>query len=296
MKLNKWIILLLLSVIWGSSFILIKKSLQGVSALELGALRIIFAATILLLTGWRDLRGLSRTEYKWLAVTGLVGTFIPVFLFAVAQMHISSSMAALLNSLTPLHTLVIASILYKRQFGVYQIWGLILGLMGSVILVLASGGGLQGEWYWSLPIIVATVCYGLNANFLKQHLSHLNPLTVTKANFALIVLPAIVVLLFTDFGWDSSNSLQMQSLGYIFILALFGTALAKVMFNKLIQISSAVFGSLVTYTMPVMALMWGYLDGEHISAYQLLGGVVVIVGVYLTGKYARSKRVLPRNQ
>ncbi len=285
---NKWVLLLLLSIIWGSSFILIKKGLLGLNPFQLGALRILFTTVILLATGWSDLRGLLSSEWKWIAITGFLGTFVPVFLFSNAQQYVSSSMAALLNSLTPLQTFVIASILYARSFGRFQIAGLVLGLLGSVILVTASGGGLSGQWYGSLPIVLATFCYGLNANFLKNHLSHLSPLTVTKANFVVILVPALIVLLISDFRLDTQDLVQVESMGYILILALLGTALAKVMFNRLIQISSAVFGSLVTYTMPVMALMWGYLDGEAVSWTQLLGGLIVIVGVYLTGRVSRS--------
>ncbi len=258
---------------------------------QLGSVRVIFTAILLLMTGVGDLFGLSRKEWKWLGLSGVLGTLIPAFLFAAAQEHISSSMAALLNSLTPFNTFILSTLLYARRFGVFQIWGLALGVMGSIILVLSSGGGVHGAWQWSLLVVAATICYAFNANIIQQYLGHLRPLTVTKANFVAILIPALLIFALSGFRLDVQNTQQVNAILYLLVLSLFGTALAKILFNRLIQISSAVFGSLVTYTMPIMALFWGYMDGEYISLYQLLGGAIIIIGVYLTGKYAR-----PMNQ
>ncbi len=286
---NKWTYLAILSLIWGSSFILMKKALLGLTPIQLGVFRIVFTAAVLMLTGWRDLRRLSARDWKWLAITGAIGTLIPVFLFAFGQTHVHSSTAALLNSLTPINTFVISVLLYGVLVRRWQTLGLLLGLLGSVVLLWQGLIGWNTGASYSLLIVLATVCYGFNANFLKQKLAHLPALTVTKANFASILLPALIALAFSDFDFISVQPSQLRALAYVAILAIFGTAFAKIMFNDLIQKTSAVFASSVTYTMPVVALLWGFLDGENIYASQILGGLMIITGIYLIGRKRMSR-------
>ncbi len=281
---NKWTYLAILSLIWGSSFILMKKALIGLTPIQLGAFRIVFTAIVLLFSGWRDLRGLSRRDWKWLAITGAIGTLIPVFLFAFAQTQIHSSTAALLNSLTPIQTFIISVLFYGVLVRRWQALGLVLGLVGSIVLLWQGLAEWNTGASFSLLIILATLCYGFNANFIKQKLSHLPALTLTKANFVSIILPALVVLGFSNFDFQHVDSSQYRALGFVAILAVFGTAFAKILFNELIKKTSAVFASSVTYTMPVVALFWGFMDGEDIYYTQILGGVLIIVGIYLIGK------------
>ena len=231
--------------------------------------------------------GLSRYHWKWLIITGLLGTFFPSFFFAFAQLHIDSSVAAILNSLTPIFTVLVGITLFATRMLARQYFGVVLGFVGSLGLVW---GGAQinpnQPIGYVLLIISASMCYAINIHFLKHKLSAVSPMAMTLGNFIAILPPALIMLFFSDFF--SFQKLQnpevITSLGYVATLAFFGTAIAKVMFNRFVKIASTVFVSSVTYTLPIVALFWGTLDGEKISSFQLLSTVVIIVGVSLAHK------------
>lgn len=284
---NKWLYLFLLSLIWGSSYILIKRGLVGLSPIELGSARIVISTAFLLVLGFNSLSGLSRYHWKWLIITGLLGTFFPSFFFAFAQLHIDSSVAAILNSLTPIFTVLVGITLFATRMLARQYFGVVLGFVGSLGLVW---GGAQinpnQPIGYILLIISASMCYAINIHFLKHKLSAVSPMAMTLGNFIAILPPALIMLFFSDFF--SFQKLQnpevITSLGYVATLAFFGTAIAKVMFNRFVKMASTVFVSSVTYTLPIVALFWGTLDGEKISSYQLLSTVVILAGVFLAHK------------
>lgn len=284
---NKWLYLFLLSLIWGSSYILIKRGLVGLSPIELGSARIVISTVFLLVLGFNSLSGLSRYHWKWLIITGFLGTFFPSFFFAFAQLHIDSSVAAILNSLTPIFTVLVGITLFATRMLARQYFGVVLGFVGSLGLVW---GGAQinpnQPIGYVLLIISASMCYAINIHFLKHKLSAVSPMAMTLGNFIAILPPALIMLFFSDFF--SFQKLQnpevITSLGYVATLAFFGTAIAKVMFNRFVKMASTVFVSSVTYTLPIVALFWGTLDGEKISSYQLLSSVVILVGVSLAHK------------
>jgi drug/metabolite transporter (DMT)-like permease len=284
---NKWLYLFLLSLIWGSSYILIKRGLVGLSPIELGSARIVISTVFLLVLGFNSLSGLSRYHWKWLIITGFLGTFFPSFFFAFAQLHIDSSVAAILNSLTPIFTVLVGITLFATRMLARQYFGVVLGFVGSLGLVW---GGAQinpnQPIGYVLLIISASMCYAINIHFLKHKLSAVSPMAMTLGNFIAILPPALIMLFFSDFF--SFQKLQnpevITSLGYVATLAFFGTAIAKVMFNRFVKMASTVFVSSVTYTLPIVALFWGTLDGEKISGYQLLSTVVILVGVSLAHK------------
>jgi drug/metabolite transporter (DMT)-like permease len=284
---NKWLYLFLLSLIWGSSYILIKRGLVGLSPIELGSVRIVISTVFLLVLGFNSLSGLSRYHWKWLIITGFLGTFFPSFFFAFAQLHIDSSVAAILNSLTPIFTVLVGITLFATRMLARQYFGVVLGFVGSLGLVW---GGAQinpnQPIGYVLLIISASMCYAINIHFLKHKLSAVSPMAMTLGNFIAILPPALIMLFFSDFF--SFQKLQnpevITSLGYVATLAFFGTAIAKVMFNRFVKMASTVFVSSVTYTLPIVALFWGTLDGEKISSYQLLSTVVILVGVSLAHK------------
>ena len=284
---NKWLYLFLLSLIWGSSYILIKRGLVGLSPIELGSARIVISTVFLLILGFKSLSGLSRYHWKWLIITGFLGTFFPSFFFAFAQLQIDSSVAAILNSLTPIFTVLVGITLFATRMLARQYFGVLLGFIGSLGLVW---GGAQinpnQPTGYVLLIISASMCYAINIHFLKHKLSAVSPMAMTLGNFIAILPPALIMLFFSDFF--SFQKLQnpevITSLGYVATLAFFGTAIAKVMFNRFVKMASTVFVSSVTYTLPIVALFWGTLDGEKISSYQLLSTAVILVGVSLAHK------------
>jgi drug/metabolite transporter (DMT)-like permease len=283
---NKWVYLFILSLIWGSSFILIKKGLVGLNAYQLGSLRIVLTSLFLFSVGFKSIKQIRKKHWLWIAVSGFVSSFFPPYLFALAQEHIDSAVASILNSLTPLATVIVGVLFFRILSTKRQILGVFIGLLGSILLILA-GADIHADqnYMFSLLILIATLGYALNVNILKKYLTDISALAVTTGNFMFIFLPALVLLYTSGFFEMVIQSEEMQiSVGYIAILSLFGTALAKVLFNKMIQISSPVFASSVTYTMPLVAVLWGVLDGEQFVFMQLIAAAVILIGVYLSNK------------
>lgn len=281
----KWVLLIGLALIWGSSFILIKRGLIGLTPMQLGSLRILFAAIFLLLIGFKSVFKIPKPQWKYIALTSLFGTFIPAYLFAIAQTEIDSSVSSILNSLTPLNTLVLGTLAFGLQFKRNQIFGVIIGLIGSVLLIL--NGALhnpQQNYYYAILIIIASICYATNVNLVKKHLSNLSPLSITTGNFLVLLFPALLVLLSTPF-FDTIHLESVQNaVLFIMLLGVVGTGIANIIFFKTIQISSPVFATSVTYLIPIVAFFWGMLDNEMLTPVQFLGAFIILIGVYLSAK------------
>ncbi len=284
---QKWLYLIVLSVIWGSSFILIKKGLIGLTPLQLGALRVLITGIILIAVGYKSLRTIPKNKWRWIVISGMLGTFFPAFLFAFAETEVDSSVASILNSLVPLNTVLFGFALFKITTTRRQTFGVIIGFIGTGVLI-ASGKQLNPDqnYFYAGFIILATIMYALNVNIIKKHLQEQKPMAIAAGNFIAIMLPSLIILFFTNFFTETtlSNPKMITSLGYILLLCIFGTAIAKVMFNKLVQISTPVFASSVTYMMTIVAVLWGVLDGEKLSIYQVLGGIIILLGVYLANR------------
>lgn len=284
---KKWIYLVILSLIWGSSFILIKKGLIGLTPLQLGALRIIISGIFIFIFGFHTLKNIKREQWKWLIISGFIGTFFPAFLFAFAETEIDSAVASILNSLTPLNTILIGFSIFKIASSTRQIIGVAIGFIGTALLIL-KGADLNPDqnYLYAGFVVMATIMYGANVNIIKKHLQEVKAITIAIGNFAAIMIPAGIVLFSTDFVEKASfqNETFIKSVGYVIILSAFGTAMAKVLFNKLVQMSTPVFASSVTYSMPVIALMWGIIDGEGFSVLQGLATVLILLGIYMANK------------
>lgn len=281
----KWVLLSILSLIWGSSFILIKKGLIGLSPIQLGSLRILFAGFFLILVGFKSLSKISFQQWKFIALTAFFGTFIPAYLFAIAQTEIDSSVSSILNSLTPLNTLVLGSLAFGLHFRRNQIIGVIIGLIGSALLILNGAmNHPEQNYYYALLVIIASICYATNVNLVKKHLSGMAPLSITTGNFLVLLLPAGLILYFTDFLNVVSIPQVQHSMLFIVILGVIGTGIANIIFFKLIQLSSPVFATSVTYLIPIVAFFWGLLDNEMLTPIQFVGAFIVLIGVYLSAK------------
>lgn len=295
MKLNKWFYLISLSLIWGSSFILIKKALVGLEADQLGSLRIIFSSIIIILIAWKRLSKITKLEWKWITISAFLGSFFPAFLFAFAEKEIDSAVASIINSIVPLNTLIIGMVLFNIRSTKRQIIGVLIGLAGTYMLIM-SGIKLNPDqnYLYSGFVILCSFLYALNVNIIKKYLQHLSALTITVGHFAVIIIPAAIVFYFSDFDVNSlKNQKTIDSIIYVLILAVFGTALAKILFNKLIKISSPVFASSVTYSMLIVSIFWGLVDGEKFSIYQLIATIIIILGVLLTNKKSPPKNLNP---
>ncbi len=281
----KWIILTALAFIWGSSFILIKLGLKGLNPFQLGSLRIIFCAVFLLTVGYKSLANIAQHQWKYVALTSLFGTFVPAYLFAIAETKVSSSICSILNSLTPLNTLILGAIAFGLNFRRNQILGIIIGLIGTAILIFnGNSQGVSNDYSYAAFVFIATICYATNVNLIKKYLSDVKPLSITTGNFLVMLIPAAIILFCTDFSTKMNLPETHHSMLFVLILGVVGTGVANVIFYKLIQISSPIFASSVTYLIPIVACLWGFMDHEVITPMQLLGAFIILSGVYLANR------------
>ncbi|MDN5214814.1 DMT family transporter [Fulvivirgaceae bacterium BMA12] len=280
-----WFLLIIVALIWGSSFILIKKGLISFNAMEVGALRIFSAGLFLLPLAISKLKTIkSRTEWLVVFIVGLCGSLIPAFLFAQAQTQLTSSVTGLINAVTPLMTLVVGAAFFKRPITRKKGVGLLVGFMGSLILIMGGTSGNLGDLnLYALLVIAATICYGFNLNLIKTYLSKLPAVSIVSISL-LLVLPISGYYLFHDglFLAKFETATEVYwSLTAILILGVVGTAIALILFNRLVHLKDPVFASSVTYLIPAVAIVWGVIDGEVLLLAHYLGIIIISVGIYI---------------
>ena len=284
---KKWFYLFLLALTWGSSFILIKKGLLGLSPFQLGSLRTVLSSVFIFSIGFKSLKTIETHHWKWIVITGFIGTFFPSFLFAFAETEVDSGVVSVLNSLVPLNTVLIGLAVFKISTTRTQVFGVILGFLGASMLIFNNIELRPDQNYlYAGLVVLATVMYASSVNIIKRYLQDVKPLAIATGNFVAILVPALVVLSFSNF-FSSETFLDDSiyiSISCVVILSLFGTVMAKIVFNSLIQISSPVFASSVAYLMPLVALLWGLLDGEVFGLNQGLASLLILLGVYLVNK------------
>ena len=286
----KWLIFIGLSFVWGSSFILMKLAMLHLSPTQVGAFRMIIAGIFLLLLFYKRLFHISKRHWKYLFFISISGTFIPVFLFTFAIQHIDSGVVAILNSFTPLNTLIVGYFFFQYLFTRRQLTGIFIGIVGTIMLVYQSADVNPGDNYWyALLVLVATLGYAINVNVIKKHLADLDAISIATGNFAWVLLPSMLVLYLTGFfEMDYMQEPVLIAIGYVGLLAIFGTAVAMIYFNKMVHIASPLFASSVTYTIPLIAVLWGIWDDEKISLLQILAGGIILLGVYIVNSKGSS--------
>jgi drug/metabolite transporter (DMT)-like permease len=286
-----WSILTGLALIWGSSFILIKRGLEVFSSQEVGALRLSITFLVLSPFAIKRISKLKKEEWKYLVFLS-IGSALPAFLFAKAQTGIDSSLAGILNSLTPLFTMIIGLSFFSLKTKWFNIAGVLIGLAGAIGLISISGGrSFEFNFQYAIYIIIATICYATNVNLVKYKLKETDAFTITIFSFFITGLPVLLYLfIFTDFMRKmATEPSALEGLGYISILAVIGTGLALFAFNRLVKIASPLFASSVTYLIPIVAISWGAIDGEKMSFISYLWMAVILLGIFLVNK----KKIIP---
>jgi drug/metabolite transporter (DMT)-like permease len=284
-----WLLLLLLACIWGSSFILMKKGMFAedgtaiFSSEQVGSLRMLIAALALLPISIGKLKKLSWKNILPLAIVGFCGNFFPAFLFTYAETGISSGLAGMLNSFTPIFTIIIGFLFFKTKLTNKQIIGTVIGTLGIIALVLTGKtASLNGDWDHILAIVLATLLYAISLTTIKNKLSNFNSFEITSLAFLIIFPFSICGFFLTDtIQTFNSNPMANQGIFYIIILSIVGTALAVVLFNRIIAFSSALFASSVTYFIPIVAVLIGFTFGETINLWQVLSMLIVLSGVII---------------
>ncbi len=288
-KTNQYIVLFLLAFVWGGSFILMKKGLESFDYMQVAALRIFFTFVMLLPFAIKRVKRVKKEHIKSLIIVAIIGNGLPSFMFTIAQTEISSSLAGILNSTTPIFTLIAGFIFYKTKAKVISVIGIFIGLVGTLGLILQGNSNIfTGNNWYAIFVIIASVFYAINLNEIKKFLQDLDALTITSVAFLFTGPIAGVYLLFTDVSDRIIETKAVENLGYIFILALFSSVIAVTIFNVLVKKVSTLFSSSVTYVIPIFAIMWGLLDGEIVSIAQILWMIVILSGVYLVNHSKKS--------
>jgi drug/metabolite transporter (DMT)-like permease len=286
---QNWLLLLLLTVIWGTSYILIKKSLVAFSPLEVAALRVsisFLCAAPFVVTAFRTI---PRDKYFTIFQIGVFGSGAPGFLFALSMTKSDSAVNGILNSLSPIWTLIIGYFLFRIPVAGAKIFGVIIGFLGALVLVLGKNNGhIQADIYYSFLPVVATFCYGMSTNITKQKLQDQSPIYTTSLAMSMIGIPSLIGLAFSNAPSKIASGAAWMSLASVIALAVFGTLIAWMLFYRLVQRTDALFAASVTYLIPVVAIGWGIFDGEMLSLLQLGGMVLILVGVYFTTKQKAS--------
>jgi len=277
-KLINWSILILLSLIWGSSFILMKKGLRSFNSIQIASLRIFISYLFLLPVALSNIRRINRGNILSLIIIGFIGSAFPAFLYPFAQREIDSSVAGMLNSLTPLFTLLTGIIIYRRQAKWNQVAGIMLGLTGAAGLLYR--GSLSFD-VMGLLIVLATFFYGISTNQVTL-IKGMNGVVITSLAFFIIGPFAGISLLVSDFGPALETENWLQNLGFISILSIFGSGIALMLFNVLIIRTSPVYAVTVTYLAPLVSTLWGFYDGESITPFMIISVICILAGVYLT--------------
>lgn len=288
-----WVLLLLLALIWGSSFILIKQGLVSLSPGEVGSLRIFTASVCMLPFAVSRIRLVQKGEWKFLITVGLMGSLLPSFLFAVAQTQLPSSITGVMNALTPIFTILMGWLIYSKRQTPRIIIGIILGFAGTALLITARSDGSFTINYYAFLVVLATIFYAANVNIIKEHLHRLKSLAITSISLVMVGPPAAIYLFgFTPFVTHVTEGSQvLLASGYIVLLGIMGTAIALILFNKLVQITDPVFTSSVTYLIPLVAVSWGLFDGESLILAQVIGIVTILTGVYISNRTKRTTKV-----
>ncbi len=285
-KFFNWFLFVILSFVWGSSFILMKEGLKQLSAYEVAALRMFSAGIVLLPFALKAFRSIQRKEMGLIILTGMLGSFIPAVLFCVAETKIDSALAGMLNALTPLLVIIAGALFFNSPVQWKKLLGVLVGFGGMLLLFFAktANAGNSNLFFASL-ILIATFCYGLNVNIINKYLKHISSLHIAAVAFVSLLIPSVIILIasgyqhhsFTDYAFIKATAASV-------VLGVFGTAVASVLFYMLMKRAGPLFSSMVTYGVPFFALMWGLLAGETITLLQIVGLLIILLGVYLANR------------
>lgn len=278
-----WIQLIILAIIWGSSFILIKKSLVNLTPVQLASFRIGFACMAFIPYVIMNFKSIEWKKWHKLLMVGLTTTGIPSFCFAISQTRVSSGTAGILNSLTPIFTLLISVLVFKEKFKWAKMIGVVIGFSGAALLIYQNSSGDQSSnIYYILLILLATICYGFNANIVKSFFPTTPSLIVSAGAFFLVGLPCLVyILVHGDLYYAITHSSMHISLLSALVLSLLCTVIANVIFYNLVQNTTPVFASSVTFLIPIAAVLWAIFDGEHVGWSHLASMILILIALIL---------------
>jgi len=285
-----WFIFILLSIIWGSSFIMMKEGLLHLSAYQVASLRIVFSGIVLLPSAIKHFRNIPKDKLGVIFLSGVLGSLLPAYLFCVAEIGIDSALAGTLNSLTPIFVIITGALFFNSRTSSNKIAGILIAFTGSILLLVSKGNMQESQnlVYVSF-VVIATICYGLNVNMVYKHLQNIGSLQIAAVALTLNTIPALIVLIATGyFNLPLTSEGVLYSTGQAALLGILGTAVASIIFYKLVKSAGAVFASMVTYGIPIIANFWGMIYGEEVGLKQFGCLLLILTGVYLANRRGSS--------
>ncbi|MBN1634297.1 MAG: DMT family transporter [Ignavibacteria bacterium] len=282
-----WVLLIILTFVWGSSYILMKIGLKAYPPDELGSARIAITFVVLLPLAIKNMKAIPREKLGYVFIVGLLGNLIPAYLFALAQTNLESSLTGIINALTPVFTVIVAYFYLKNKITLIQLAGLVLGILGcaGISMVNSQDGGFGRINLYAWLVVLATILYAVAVNIIKLHFQNVGTIALSSLSIFFVGPFALIYVLTTDFIPRSLSFTQSgESLIAIIVLSVIGTAFAIILYNKVIQIKGPVFASTVTFMMPLVSIFWGLLDGEKLFLLHYAGLALTFAGVYLTNR------------
>ena len=284
-KLINWLLFTGLSLIWGSSFLLIKIGLENLSPYEVASLRILSAGVVLTPFAFRAFKQVPLNKIGFIILSGLLGSFFPAFLFCIAETKLDSALTGMLNSLTPLCAVIIGTVFFKMKTSILKITGILVGLLGLFFLVSPTGQLHLNNFPYILLIILATVFYAINVNVVSRKLGNVGAINTASVAFVLLIIPCLIVLFLSGYFSRPLNQYGIiKSTAAGCVLGMVGTAFATILFYRLVKRAGALFSAMVTYGIPFVAAGWGVAYGEHVTLFQVGCLGIILSGVYLANK------------
>lgn len=290
-KIITWGLLLLLSCIWGSSYILMKKALIVFNPEEVTYLRIALAAIFLLPYAIPHLGKITWQQYFFLALVGILGTWLPLLFFAIAQQHIDSGIHGVLHSLTPAFVLVIGITFFHNKIVKNEIIGIVLSIGGAVLLMFAESGGLLTSFnYYMLLSILGCFLYGNSINLIKYYLGDLKSTTLVSVSLLLVGVIAMLYLLRHPvvFTKVSTHPDGYFAITCAFIAGIVNLGIANIILAQLVKLTSPVFASMESLIAPIVSISWGLLDGEKLLVGHYIGAAIILLGVYFINRPSKK--------
>ena len=284
-KLINWGLFTILSVIWGSSFILMKAGMNTLTPYDVASIRILSAGVVLIPFARKALLQIPRNKLALVILSGLLGSFFPAYLFCIAETRIDSSLAGILNALTPLFTIIIGISFFQLQANWKKILGVIIGFIGLCLLVSPNGSIHFDNASYTMLVLLATVFYGLNVNMIGRNMQGVGSLNIASLAFVFLIIPSLIILYINGyFSLPLGNKTILISTLASAVLGIMGTAVASILFYMLVKRAGTLFASMVTYGIPFIAVIWGVLYGEQVTFWQIGCLGIILAGVYLVNR------------
>ncbi len=284
-KLINWGIFIALSIIWGSSFILMKEGMHALSAYQVASIRILSAGLVLTPFALKALKQVPRNKWLLVILSGLLGNFFPAYLFCIAETEIDSSLAGILNALTPMFTILVGISFFQLKASSTKILGVIIGFVGLCLLMLSGKEVSFNNLSYAGLVLLATLFYGINVNMVGRYMKEVGSLNIASLAFVFLIIPSSIILYTTGYlNMALLDSSVLKATSASFVLGVLGTAFASIIFYMLVKRAGTLFASMVTYGIPFIAVFWGLLDGEQITLLQVGCLGVILCGVYLVNK------------